>query len=121
MLLLCCALSMHGLQVSANPLDLSGLPISAMSAGHGSPAFEEAGLSRPSDPDRPGAPHSDHPGGEVCLGLLAMVGFAVVLWFLFRRYRSLSLPGKGKDWASPVAQGRSPPARTVYELAVLRL
>jgi hypothetical protein len=128
-------LAMHGLQAST-PLDMAGIPVAgtnamgmhhsavthsagAPQAGTGSTGAAQGGHSShaPAPPDP--APEHQHPGGQVCLGLLIIV---FVLALLARRIVGHREQASSLVRRAPrllVRCGRPPPS--IYQLAVLRL
>jgi hypothetical protein len=109
-------MAMHGMQ-AASPAGMSGVPVVGMH--HPGSAAARHMPGEPMDPAAP-MPAHDHPGGQVCLGLLVL---AITLALTYigliapavirnrspgRRIRTLLL-----------LVGRPPPS--IYHLAVLRL
>ncbi|REE99969.1 hypothetical protein DFJ69_5488 [Thermomonospora umbrina] len=116
-----CVLGMHGLQASASPVDRIAPPFPAVIAGHttGDPATTRH--SQQHGTDEPAEPHQDHPGGEVCLAMLVIVGLAALLPVM-RRVRTLvTVRARTRTTTGGSAGGRSPPAPTLFRLVVLRL
>ncbi|TYB44216.1 DUF6153 family protein [Actinomadura chibensis] len=111
--LLFCVLAMHGFQASPNQTEMSGVPLTSMSAGqHGA---DQA----PAVPDDSG---DHHPGGQVCLAMLSMVVLvaAAVLLALRSRDRVVPVP-RAAVLVRTLRGGRPPPAPSLHLLSVLRL
>lgn len=108
-------LLMHGVQSSASPTDIRGVPLMSsptmhMSAEHGRHAV---GHSCQCDGHQ-------HPGGQMCLALLALGTLLLFSALLIRSRPCRTTP------LSPVSPGhghpgRPPPARSIFQLSVLRL
>ncbi|WP_442875630.1 DUF6153 family protein [Actinoallomurus sp. NBC_01490] len=107
-------LLMHGVQSSASPTDIRGVPLvpataMPMPAQHGGHAV---GHSCDCDGHH-------HPGGQMCLALLALGSLVLLSALLVRSSLSQTTrpgpvtPGHGRS-------GRSPPAPSVFQLSVLR-
>ncbi|MBC6460167.1 hypothetical protein [Actinomadura sp. HBU206391] len=69
-------LAMHGLQASASPSDISGIPANLMNtmAAADRHADHQPQTTENDQPQHP--PAHKHPGGQVCLGLLILVFFS---------------------------------------------
>lgn len=108
-------LAMHGLQPSASPTDMPGVPLVTSAHMH-APTNGRTG-GHPSDHHSPG---HQHPGGQVCLALLAIAILFLLSAVLIRRaawHSGLRRPaGPAHEHA-----GRSPPPPSIYRLSVLRL
>ena len=121
--LLLCVLAMHGFQASPSPADATGVPLTAMSAGHHSAPSPSgmAAVDHPAGDDQPGGHHQDHPGGEVFLAILAMISFLGAVLALLCRAPAAVLARRllARTWSRPVH--RPPPRPSLYRLSVLRL
>lgn len=105
-------LFMHGVQASASPTDMGGVPLMSsaamqMSGGHA------VGHSCQCDGHQ-------HPGGQMCLALLALGSLLLFGALLVRSALGRTTP------PSPVTpghghSGRPPPAPSIFQLSVLRL
>lgn len=108
-------LLMHGVQSSASPTDIRGVPLMSsmtthMPAGHGGHAV---GHSCQCDGHQ-------HPGGQMCLALLALGSLLLFGALLVRSVRGrTTLPGPGTPGYG--RSGRPPPAPSILRLSVLRL
>jgi hypothetical protein len=106
---------MHGVQSSASPADLHGVPLVSSAAMHVS--YGHGG--HPAGHSRQGDDHH-HPGGQMCLALLTLVSLLLFGALLVR-------PALGRTTApTPVApwhrrSGRPPPSPSIFQLSVLRL
>jgi hypothetical protein len=108
-------LLMHGVQSSASPTDIRGVPLmpaamTHMPAEHGGHAV---GHSCQCDGHQ-------HPGGQMCLALLALGSLLLFSALLIRSMYGLTTPPSP---AIPVAEhsGRPPPTPSIFQLSVLRL
>lgn len=107
-------LAMHGVQASG-PAGMPGIAVTSMNAMD--PAHEHH------DPQAPGrsgpGPEHQHPGGQVCLGLLvfAFMLALLALTVMRRRERPPALVERAQRLL--LHRGRPPPS--IYQLAVLRL
>lgn len=107
-------LLMHGVQSSASPTDVRGVPLvpaaTHMAAEHGGNAV---GHSCHCDGHR-------HPGGQMCLALLALGSL-----LLFGALAIGPRPGRttpvSRGMSGPEHSGRPPPALSIFQLSVLRL
>lgn len=119
--LICCVLLMHGFQASNSPADMSGLP--TMSTGHAPMAAHEAGSRgpRPSSGDQLPDSNHDHPGGQVCLALLMLVGLVAMLLATGFIRQSVLPALRSMARSGPRSESRSPPRPSILQLAVLRL
>jgi hypothetical protein len=111
-------LLMHGVQSSASPTDIRGVPLmSSMSSMSTHTPVEHGGHAIGHSCQCDG---HQHPGGQMCLALLAL-GSLLLLGALFIRSLSgLTTPLR------PVTRGhghsgRPPPAPSIFQLSVLRL
>ncbi|TYK51216.1 DUF6153 family protein [Actinomadura decatromicini] len=110
--LLFCVLAMHGFQASPNQMEMSGVPLTSMSAGqHGAdraPASDDSG--------------DHHPGGQVCLAMLTMLVFLVAAVLLASRSRERGVSAlRMAALVRSLRGGRPPPAPSLHLLSVLRL
>jgi hypothetical protein len=101
---------MHGVQASAGPTDIRGIPlVSASSDAHRT-------MGHPG-----GHGHGDHrhPGGQMCLALLVFGALLLITALLIRRRRE---PAIARRPATPGHRhpGRPPPAPSIFQLSVLR-
>jgi hypothetical protein len=119
--LICGVLAMHGLQSSSGPSDSSGLPAAVSTERipmHLSVGAEESGhRTQQGDGNHD---HDRHAGGEICLALLALAGFAVLLRVVRRAWRPAILLPRNGSRTRPRRSGRSPPPPT-FRTDVLRL
>jgi Family of unknown function (DUF6153) len=103
-------LLMHGVQATASPTDIRGVPLVASSDMHGA-------TTRPG-----GHPcHCDdhqHPGGQMCLALLVLGAlFLFTALFAGRPERTKPHLPAERGHGHP---GRPPPAPSIFQLSVLR-
>lgn len=107
-------LLMHGVQASASPTDIRGVPMVSAAGMHG--AHEGHMGGQPCDH----CSGHQHPGGQMCLALLVIGAlFLFTVMLIHRRPgRSASRrPGEG----AYRHRGRAPPRPSIFQLAVLRL
>ncbi|MFC4055941.1 DUF6153 family protein [Actinomadura syzygii] len=111
--LLFCVLAMHGFQASPNQMEMSGVPLTSMSAGqHG---VDQA----PAAPDDSG---DHHPGGQVCLAMLTMLVLVAAAVLLALRSRERVVPApRTSALVRTLRGGRPPPTPSLHLLSVLRL
>jgi hypothetical protein len=108
--------AMHGLQPSASPMDMPGVPLVASADMHAADTGHAGGHS-----SQHHSPGHEHPGGQMCLGLLVIAALFLLSAVLIRRaaWRSgLRRP------AGPAHEHRGRPPRpppSIYRLSVLRL
>jgi hypothetical protein len=109
-------MAMHGVQ-AAGPSGMSGVPV--IGAGVMHPDSGRPSAHQPMSPESPMPGHHD-PGGQVCLGLLALA-FMLALAFLglFVRTNGLFVPPGRRVRTLVRLLGRPPPS--IHQLAVLRL
>jgi hypothetical protein len=114
MLVIAGLLLMHGVQSSAGPTDIRGVPLVSSSQMH-QPATGEG---------RSGGHSCDcndhqHPGGQMCLALLVLGALFLLATLLIRcrRERTTTRRPAGRGHAHP---GRPPPAPSIFQLSVLR-
>lgn len=121
-------LAMHGLQSTQSPLSASGLP--GVHTARSGPMPDVVpthvsngvgvGVGATIDGSSGGLPVHRHPGGEVCLGLFAatwLLMLLIVAFGLRPGRRGVARPRRPRRFAP----GRSPPTRSIFQLAVLRL
>jgi hypothetical protein len=108
-------LFMHGVQSSVSPTDIRGVPLMSSATMHmsGEHGGHSVGHSHHGDDHR-------HPGGQMCLALLALGSLLLFSALLVRSTLGRTTP------LSPVApghghSGRPPPAPSIFQLSVLRL
>ncbi|MGI5229625.1 DUF6153 family protein [Actinoallomurus sp. CA-142502] len=109
-------LLMHGVQSSASPTDIRGVPLmpattTSMPAGHGEHAV---GHSCPCDGHH-------HPGGQMCLALLVLGSLLLFGALLVRSVPGRTTPPPGAAVPGHGHSGRSPPPPSIFQLSVLRL
>jgi hypothetical protein len=105
-----------------------GCPQDSHVSGHGGGAAAGSyGHRAPRDAPQAGADlapvvpgHGDHPGGEVCLGLLALVTSLLMLLAVRRHARAAAVPGPPRFTARHRAESHWPTAPTPYQLRVIR-
>lgn len=107
-------LLMHGVQSSASPTDIRGVPLMSattmhMSAEHGGHAV---GHSCQCDGHQ-------HPGGQMCLALLALSSLLLFSALLIRSLDGDTTPPSPAA-PGPEHSGRPPPAPSIFQLSVLR-
>jgi hypothetical protein len=107
--------AMHGLQPSASPMDMPGVPLVASAEMHAADAGHSAG--------HPSQDHSrghQHPGGQMCLALLAIATLFLLSAVLIPR---TAWRAAVRRPAGPAHEhkGRPPPTPSIYRLSVLRL
>lgn len=106
-------LAMHGVQATAGPGDMTGVPMASVSMAHSSHA------GRMNETPARRAPGHRHSGGQMCLGVLVLMALLVLATTSFRRVRwSLAVrcpAGPSRDHA-----GRPPPTPSIHRLCVLR-
>jgi Family of unknown function (DUF6153) len=108
-------LLMHGVQSSASPTDIRGVPLMSsmtthMATEHGGHAL---GHSCQCDDHR-------HPGGQMCLALLALGSLLLFSALLIRSVLGRTTPPSPVT-PGPEHSGRPPPAPSIFQLSVLRL
>jgi hypothetical protein len=110
--------AMHGLQPSASPLDMPGVPLVASVDMHAADAGHAGG--HPAQHHSPESPEHRHPGGQMCLGLLVIATLFLLSAVLIRRTARRSAV---RHPAGPAHEhkGRPPPPPSIYRLSVLRL
>jgi uncharacterized protein DUF6153 len=104
-------LLMHGVQSSAGPTDIRGIPLMSSAPMHSS--GEHAGHSCHCDGHQ-------HPGGQMCLALLVLGSLLLFGALLVRS------PYSSATHVRPVVHGhghpgRPPPVPSIFQLSVLRL
>jgi Family of unknown function (DUF6153) len=116
MFLIAGLLLMHGVQATASPTDIRGLPMVSATDMHGTGAHEGHVGGQPCDH----CSGHQHPGGQMCLALLAIGAlFLFTVMLLHRRVgRSAA---RRPDEAAYQHRGRAPPRPSIFQLAVLRL
>jgi hypothetical protein len=109
-------LLMHGVQASASPTDIRGLPMVSASGMHGTSTHEGHVGGQPCDH----CSGHQHPGGQMCLALLVIGAlFLFTVMLIGRRLgRSAAHP---RDEGACRHRGRAPPRPSIFQLAVLRL
>ena len=113
-------LAMHGVQASSSPSDMTGVPLTSVSAVHDAAPGHSMALHDAPGKGMPGDHHQEHPGGQVCLAILALLfllGFVAVL--LGRDSPAVVSRVLARVRALPV--GRPPPRPSLHHLSVLRL
>jgi hypothetical protein len=105
---------MHGVQASAAPTDIRGIPlVSSSSDAHQSMAHKGHSCGH-------GCDDNQHPGGQMCLALLVLGALFLVASLLIRRQRKRTTTRRP---ATPrhMHPGRPPPIPSIFQLSVLRL
>lgn len=120
LLLLLGVLAMHGFQSSSSPSDMTGVPLTAMSAGHHAVPSASASVHHSPGAGHPGADHQDHPGGQVCLAMLSMISFLGAIAALVLR-EPMTVVRRLLDRGRILRSGRPPPRPSLHLLSVLRL
>ncbi|WP_067793382.1 DUF6153 family protein [Actinomadura formosensis] len=111
-------LAMHGFQASPDPADMTGVPMTSMSAARPMP---EASAHHHSGGGRQPADHQrDHPGGQVCLAMLTALSLFGAVIALYRR-RAPATVARLLAMGRLLVAGRPPPRPALHELSVLRL
>ncbi|NYE10648.1 DUF6153 family protein [Actinomadura citrea] len=117
-------LAMHGFQATSSPVEMSGVPLPSMAAGHAAPVTGAVTGHRPPQDDRSGDHHSDrhsdHPGGQVCLAMLTLLALVTVLLTLCLR-RTPPVAVSRLTRIRILLVGRPPPRPSLHRLSVLRL
>lgn len=108
-------LFMHGVQSSANPTDVRGVPLmTAMTTHeHGAHAARHSCESDECDGHR-------HPAGQMCLALLVLGFLLLVTALLVRAGLGRTTP-PGSGVRGPEHRCRPPPRPSIFQLSVLRL
>jgi len=109
-------LLMHGVQASASPTDIRGVPMVSASGIHGTGAHEGHMGGQPCDH----CSGHQHPGGQMCLALLVIGALFLFTVMLIRR-RLERLAARRPDEGAYRHRGRAPPTPSIFQLAVLRL
>jgi hypothetical protein len=109
-------LLMHGVQASASPTDIRGLPLVSASDMHTTGNHEGHVGGQPCD-DCSG---HQHPGGQMCLALLVIGALVVFTAMLIHRRLGRSMARRPGE-AAYRHHGRAPPKPSIFQLAVLRL
>jgi hypothetical protein len=114
-------LLMHGVQASASPTDIRGVPMVSVpmvsaSGMHGADAHEGHMGGQPCDH----CSGHQHPGGQMCLALLVIGALFLFTVMLIRR-RLGRLAAHRADEGAYRHRGRAPPRPSIFQLAVLRL
>ncbi|WP_433476296.1 DUF6153 family protein [Spirillospora sp. CA-142024] len=120
LLLLFCVLAMHGFQASPSPTEMTGVPLTSMSAGHHDPAPMAAANHRAAGDDQPGHHHNDHPGGGICLAILTMLLLVMTAVALYGR-KPIAVVVRILTRTRILLVGRPPPRPSLHRLSVLRL
>lgn len=107
--------AMHGLQPSASPMDMPGVPLVASADMHAADAGHAGG-----HPSQHHSPEHQHAGGQMCLALLVLAALFLLAAAPIRRMTWRSAVRRP---AGPVHEhkGRPPPIPSIYQLSVLRL
>jgi Family of unknown function (DUF6153) len=120
LLLLFGVLAMHGMQVSRDPSEMTGLPLASAVAVHDAAPSQSMALHHAPGTDQPSDHHQDHPGGQVCLAILVML---FLIGLVIARFRRAALAAVARALAGthvpPV--GRPPSRPSLHRLSVLRL
>ncbi|WP_433466357.1 DUF6153 family protein [Spirillospora sp. CA-128828] len=121
LLLLFCVLAMHGFQASPSPTEMTGVPLTSMSAGHHDPAPTAAANHRAAGDDQPGGDHhNDHPGGGICLAILTML-LLVMTAVALSGLKPTAVVVQILTRTRILLVGRPPPRPSLHRLSVLRL
>jgi hypothetical protein len=104
---------MHGVQASAGPTDIRGIPLVSSSAD-AHPSMTSMGHSCGH-----GCDDHQHPGGQMCLALLVLGALFLVAALLIRCRRERTAARRP---ATPGHRhpGRPPPTPSIFQLSVLR-
>jgi hypothetical protein len=107
--------AMHGLQPSASPLDMPGVPLVASADMHAADAGHPGG-----HPSQDHSPGHRHPGGQMCLALLVIATLFLLSAVLIRR-TAWRFAVRRPAGPAHEHKGRPPPPPSIYRLSVLRL
>nr|WP_241755352.1 DUF6153 family protein [Actinomadura sp. RB99] len=120
LLLLFGVLAMHGVQASPSPSDMSGVPLTSVGAVHDAVPAHSMALHDAPGKDMPGDHHQEHPGGQVCLAILAILFLLCFVAVLLGR-DSLAVVSRALARVRALLVGRPPPRPSLHRLSVLRL